>query len=127
MKLLQSFYPTMLPSENETTHWKRITDEEAMDLLQQFGVESCLTRGNFATILSDVLDMDIFTQDDKRRVVLKRGEQCLVAQYDGPYLREDDDELPFHGRIIFWFVTVNPIQVIAVPEMTHMALNSTPE
>tara|TARA_Y100000034_G_scaffold100089_1_gene123231 strand:+ start:747 stop:1145 length:399 start_codon:yes stop_codon:yes gene_type:complete len=126
MKILQSWYPTMLPSYDEKMHWKEITIDEVKQLISRLGFESCILRENIATIVSNLLDMDIYTKEDDCHVFLKRGEQFVLAQYHGPYLG-DQEEMPPNGRMFFWFATVSPIQILVAPKTNSMTLRPQPQ
>ena len=122
MKLLQTWHPSMLPSDDETIHWKKITTEEAIHLAREHDIESRIRYANLARVISSVFGFRIIAY--RKYLTLYQGEQFMFVRYvGGSMLPDDAHDLPENATLDFWLGSVKQISISDLPEMTPMALN----
>ena len=132
-KLLHAFSPAMLPNlaEGEDVHFESVSIDTVKERFIREGFYSFIGKRGLARVLSTELRMPVTF--DPGRLTIPRGKKVIIAQYEGPRLEDDTEDMPPSGRLVFIEVTVlqpaesispaNQIDIIEMPETTNIALD----
>ena len=105
MKLFNAFSIQMISSLNEASvSFKKITIEQAKNLLKNSNPESYVGHTDTARVISSILGMEIPAQ--RRFGTLMPGEVAIVAQVVGGRLPEGCTTIPEGMAIQFFQITV---------------------
>ncbi len=103
IKLVNAFSINMLKEDDSKVRFKRISLDEAKDILRQ-GFESFVGHQDLANIAAGMLEMPV--QVNKVSTMLEKDDIMIVAQFIGPRLPEGATKLPDGARVDFFKVTL---------------------
>ena len=106
MKLLNAFSANMLdPSiESINVEFHKLTLRGARDIVENYGIESCIGHADTANLLSNMLDTKIET--NRCTVSMAHNEHAILCQYRGERLTEGCTTLPENSTITFFLITI---------------------
>ncbi len=104
--VVNSFSLNMLPFQMETfvIKGRKVTIEEAADILKRSGFQSYVGHEDLAGIVTSQLGVSVLY--NRQTLTVQKGDSVLVCQYRGPRLPEGATTLPEGAVIEYYLVEI---------------------